>query len=569
MIYLSKRAASHLGFFSGLLFFWLATPAQNGDWILGHDVYHYVDRIDILGYVEQGIPTELKPYGRERVASWVKAVDDTQLSAAEQRWQRRMLLQVDDDLADSLAGRGLWGFVGTNRRDFYHIRQPGFRMYVNPVLHMSGGVDRNNDPLAAESLLPLFNNLRGIVIRGSVGEKIGFHTEAGDYLAGLPEFQYRGFRARRSLPGEEFVKPVGSVNRVNFFRSRAYLTAQAAPWLRVKFGKDRAHWGNGWQSLWLSDHASDALLLQLHASIWKLEYVTHIAQFIDYFPGKSDQAGDFPRKYGTFHALYYRPIRQVSIGIFESLMYSPVQPYGRRGLELQYFNPVIFYRSVEQLVGSPDNAMVGASVRANLWRSTQWYGQVAIDDLNFGNRVQGRGYWGNQWAVQLGFKYMNMFTIPTLDLQIEYNRVRPYVYQHFSVVSNYSHYDASLGHAAGANLQDVHAQLRYHPFPAWNLQLMGSLLQQGRSIEGKNYGWDPRMTYDLRPFEYGHLVGQGASWQVQQLWGRLSWQLGSSDVYLEAEGRYRRERMEGLPAVQSLSCFGGIRVAASPAQIRW
>lgn len=554
-------------FFSGLLSC-LSLFSQNGDWILNHDVYHYVDRLDVLGYSQKSLPTALKPYGRDAVASWVIKADQSRMSSQEKKWNEVVRLQVSDSLAALNSGKGLFNFLGKNKRDVFSVDQPGFRMYVNPVLYLTGGLDRNNDPAAANSQLPLYNNQRGLVIRGSLGNRVGFHTEVSDYLTRIPEFRYRDFRSTGTIPGEENVKQFGDQNGVNYFKTRGYLTVKAADWLRIKVGKDRVHWGNGWQSLFLSDHSADALMLNLHAKFWKLEYMSHFAQFIDYFPGKSDVTGDFPRKYGAFHTLLFRPIPQLTVGVFEALMYGQNQPYGRRGFELQYLNPVIFYRSAEQLIGSPDNAMIGASVKANLFNTIQIYGQGAIDDFNFGNRVNGPGYWGNQWAVQGGVKYYNAFTVPTLDLQLEYNRVKPYVYQHYSVVTNFSNYGSSLGHAAGANVEDVHMIIRYHPLPAWNLQLVGSLMSQGLNQDGDNYGWDINSTYNRRPYEYGHTVGQGLSWSVQQLWGRLSWQLGSSDAYLEMEGRYRREQTGSGNYVQSASGMVGLRLAAAPEQVR-
>ena len=46
---------------------------------------------------------------------------------------------------------------------------------------------------------------------------------------------------------------------------------------------------------------------------------------------------------------------RINIGLFESIVFSRPNHF-----ELQYLNPVIFYRTVEQMVGSPDNAMIGA-----------------------------------------------------------------------------------------------------------------------------------------------------------------------------------------------------------------
>lgn len=552
------------------LFLWpFFLISQNGDWILHHDIYHYVDRLDVLGYAVDGLPTAIKPYGREAVGTWIQEANTLEMSDAEWGWHQRMLVQGNDSIADAQAGSGFLNVFGNNQRDLYSVRTKEFRMYANPVLFLSGGIDQNTDPAAADASLPLYNNLRGLVLRGSIGEKIGFHTEAGDYLARVPEFRYRQFRELGSIPGEEEIKQFGDQNGINYFKTRAYITAEATDWLRIKFGKDRAHWGNGWQSLILSDHAADAFLLNLTANIWKFQYVSQFAQLIDYIPGKPDVAGDFPRKYAAIHALNFRPNPHISFGVFESLMYGQNQPYGRRGFELQYLNPVMFYRSVEQLIGSPDNATIGANLKVNLFDRIQLYGQALIDDFNFGNRTQGPGYWGNQWAVQAGLKYYNAFGIPTLDLQVETNHVRPYVYQHYSVVSNLSHYGESIGHAAGANVQDAHAILRYHPHPAWNLQIVASAIRQGLNLDDQNYGSDILSTYNLRPYEFGHTIGQGLALNVRQLWGRLSWQLGASEAYLEAEGRYRWERTGAGTPITSSSLLIGLRVAAVPEQIRW
>ena len=52
--------------------------------------------------------------------------------------------------------------------------------------------------------------------------------------------------------------------------------------------------------------------------------------------------------------------------------------------ELQYLNPVIFYRMVEQILGSPDNAMIGLNVSYDIKNRIRVYGQLLLDELNLG-----------------------------------------------------------------------------------------------------------------------------------------------------------------------------------------
>jgi hypothetical protein len=46
--------------------------------------------------------------------------------------------------------------------------------------------------------------------------------------------------------------------------------------------------------------------------------------------------------------------------------------------------------------------------------------------------------WKNKYGYQLGVKYYNAFKVDNLQLQLEYNHVRPYVYSHSIPITNYA-----------------------------------------------------------------------------------------------------------------------------------
>jgi hypothetical protein len=540
--------------FLGFLSLFLTVRAQDTDLLLNHDLYHYLDRVDILGQSDTTFLSNLKPYGRQRVSQFLQAADTSRMRPAQREWHRRMRLLADDELALRQQGKGIWNTFYKNRRDLVAIQKKGLQLFINPVLHTSGGLDRNNDVRASSNQLPIYQNARGIVVRGSLGNKLGFHTEVYDQVTRVPHYIYQNFLDRELVYGEGFVKRFGSTNGLDYFGSRAYLTYQPWEGLRIKFGKDRSFWGNGHQSLLLSDFAADYLLLTLTARIWKLEYVSHFGQMIDFIQDKNDTEGAFPRKFGAFHQLSYQPNSRLSVGFFEAVMYSPNLPNMPRGVELQYFNPIIFYRTAEQYIGSPDNSVLGLHAKYNLWQRVQAYGQFLLDDYNYGKRSEGSGYWGNKTGWQLGLKYVDVLGIPSLDLQAEYNRVRPFTYQHFNAASNYSHYGQHLGHAAGANLYDYHLILRYHPYPAWNLVASYSFLRKGLDQDGLNYGGDVRLPFVNRPGDFDQQVAQGMQLDVHQVYGRLSYQLWNLDAYLEGEARYRQSN-----ELRSLSFLVGLR----------
>ena len=85
---------------------------------------------------------------------------------------------------------------------------------------------------------------------------------------------------------------------------------------------------------------------------------------------------------------------------------------------MHYLNPLIFYRSIEQNLGSPDNALIGFDYKANVANTAQFYGQFVMDEFNFAQIKQFNGWWGNKYALQQGFKYINVGGVQNLDLQL-------------------------------------------------------------------------------------------------------------------------------------------------------
>ncbi|WNJ20399.1 capsule assembly Wzi family protein [Pontibacter sp. G13] len=531
--------------------------SQESDIPAGHDIYRFMDRLEIKSPTNELPFSVLRPYSREMLREWFASYPTDHLSPQELARFNNWRYQIDDTLAISQNQRGVWGLFYRNQRDFYTVQTKNFRLIANPVFHTAAGIDRTNLDTALDPTLPIYTNSRGAMIRGSLMDKVGFYTEVVDNIARLPQYQYDPFVRQNWIQGEGFVKRFGTdKNGVDYFSTRAYVTYSPIKSLRLKFGKDRAFWGNGHQSLLLSDVAPDHLLFDATLRIWKLEYKVMFTQMIDFIRNRNDDEGTHPRKYGAFHYVGYQPNRHFSIGIFESVVYNTWQANGRRGFELQYLNPVIFYRAIEQYIGSPDNSLLGLNVKANFLQRFQFYGQVLLDDYSFGQRNNGSGYWGNKVGLQGGIKYVSALGIDGLDLQIEYNQVRPYTYQHFAISSNYTHYGQSLGHASGANLRDFHFIGYYQPNPRWHLFGSYSYLIKGLDQDGINYGGDAGISSLAdRLGDFDHFVAQGESYVVHQAFGRISRQLFKGDMYLEMESRYRRMNDD-----QSLTFMAGLRL---------
>lgn len=527
-----------------LLFLPFLAGAQSADLPLNHEGYHFIDRLDIKGLTGNTVHTDLKPYGREQIAQIFADTDLDSLSPKEREWFERQRILTDDTYAKDQETKGFLKYFWTNGRDLYDYNNDKFELYVNPVIYFSGGADFHNytDTVNTERVINFYNG-RGLQFRGSLFNKVGFFTEVIETQYKAPQFVRNRFDERDALEGAGFVKTYDQNTNegYDFLQARGYITYSPFEKMRLKFGKDRMFWGNGYQSTHLSDNATDYFFLNINTRIWKFEYVNHFTQMVDYLPNKPDAFGTQPKKYAVFHQLNYKPNSKVSVGIFESVVYSPIQPKGERGFELEYMNPIIFYRSVEQYIGSPDNSMLGLNWKINFLNHFQTYGQVMVDDFNWGKFREDRGYWGTKTGVQLGAKYIDVANVSGLDLQAEFNRIRPFTYSHFNPSANYSHYGTELAHPMGANFSEFIGIARYQVTPQLNLQGNLTYLLKGLDPAGRNFGADPFRTYIDRSQDFSNEVGQGDRLLITSVYGKISYQILKLDAFAEIEGRFRKE----------------------------
>ncbi|MCB9230267.1 MAG: hypothetical protein H6581_01270 [Bacteroidia bacterium] len=528
--------------------------SQNGDLPFNSQAYHLIDRVDIRGLADTTVHTDIKPYPIDYVGKILGKAYSGRMTAKEQQWTDRQRFLWDDQYAVENRKKGIFGWFYTNERDLYHFASKDFSIFVNPVVGLSAGGDLSQaSDTSARKFLFNSRNTKGAQVRGTLLKKIGFFTELTDNQVRYPYFVKKSFDEYGVLFGEGFMKTLGE-NGYDYFNARGYLTYSPFKFMRIKFGKDKAFWGNGYQSLFLSDYATEHFLLNINTRIWKLEYTNHFAQMIDFIRGKPDDFGTQPKKYAAFHQISYKPSDKLSFSIFESVVYSPVLPGGVRGFELEYLNPIIFYRSVEQSLGSPDNSMLGGSWKANFAHHFQFYGQLLIDDFNWGKRDEGKGYFGNKYGYQLGGKYIDVAGISGLDLQAEYNRVRPFTYQHFNPSANYSHYGQPLAHSMGANLWDANLIVRYQPWPQWYGQAIVTVARRGADLNGVNNGGNIFLSYISRPGDFNNFTTQGELVKLLNLYGKIGYQILRLNAYAEVEARFRREN-----EFSSMSVLGSLR----------
>ena len=195
--------------------------------------------------------------------------------------------------------------------------------------------------------------------------------------------------------------------------------------------------------------------------------------------------------------------------------------------ELQYLNPLVLYRTIEGMIGSPDNVLIGFDGRWNLLNRFQVYSQFLFDEFLFSSLVdpEEKGWWGNKYGWQAGIKYVNFLGLDHLDLQLEYNTVRPYTYSHDDPFNSYTHYNQPLAHPLLSNFKEFIGVARYQPLPRLILSARYIHSKLGENTPTENWGANPLLSYKNRVQDYGNFTGQGVAATLDIFGFDASWML--------------------------------------------
>jgi hypothetical protein len=409
-----------------------------------------------------------------------------------------------------MSRKPIWNTFFRTPANLYETHSKGFYIKANALLRFTLSRDIDDGYL--------FANQRGIRLRGGIDERIYFATEILETQARLPGYVQDYTDYHRALPGNGLYKTYTSTfidvpNAYDYLNAQGYIGFRIIPHVHAQLGHGRHFIGNGYRSLLLSDFSNNYFYLKLQSQFGPFTYQNIFAELAAF--SANGVSGDrlVPKKYLAAHYLSVRLLPNLRLGLFESVVYNRSQQ-----MEWQYLNPVILYRSVEHLTGSPDNVLIGLNADWSFLRRFQLYGQVMMDEFKFKELfVENRGWWANKYGYQIGLKAIDVAGVDHLDLQVEFNSVRPYTYQHFDSLSNYIHYNMPLAHPLGANFSEWVFKGRYQPSYRWVIDMRYIRAQSGRDVNGQNFGSDLLRTYNNRVSDYGNTIGQGLKTNISLL----------------------------------------------------
>ncbi len=438
---------------------------------------------------------------------------------------------------------------------FWEVDVEDFYLKVSPILHFAYG-DMKYDEGA------LFTNKRGLEVRGGVDRKVYFYSQIVESQERFPNYVNQFTDKAKAVPGAGFYKNYNSdifnVKRGrDFLLARGYVGVNISKHVGLQLGHGENFIGDGYRSLLLSDFSAPYFYLKLNTRVWKFHYQNLFAELAS--NGTRDFPGDtrIGRKYLAGHYLSFNIRKNLSIGIYEAVIFNR----GRNRFELQYLNPIIFYRTIEGMIGSPDNAMLGMTFKWNLWNTASIYGQLMVDDISIGDIMDGNiGAFPNKLGFQAGIKYIDAFKINNLDIQVEVNHVRPYSYSHRDSTASYTHFNQAIAHPLGANFREVILRAKYRPLKRLALEANLFLIETGEGNDTLNVGTNILQTNSSAQGSENNIIGQGNPVDLNYLQLQASYQL-SHNLFIDLEfGRRNRTTGSGENDLKTQYIQGGVRL---------
>ncbi len=379
---------------------------------------------------------------------------------------------------------------------------------IDPVFDLQVGKDTEAD------FNTTYNNTRGVYIQGGLGKKFNFSTSVFESQGRFAQYYNQYAYSLRTesdpaiVPGRGVAKNFKDQG-FDYPVAEGYLSYAPAKFINIQFGHGKNFIGDGYRSLLQSDVASPYPYIKLNTTFWKIKYTNTWTSLRD-VRAEVTEDGAFKTKYIANHYLSWNVSKRLNIGLFESVMWANDND---RGFDLNYLNPIIFYRAIEFETGQDaGNAILGASAKYKWNNKINLYGQFVLDEFALADITGGNKSWRNKYGYQLGVKYFDAFEVDNLLLQFEYNQVRPYTYSHNTIVLNYGHNNQPMAHLWGANFREAIIIGRYD---------RGRWFGDAKFIFGTrgfdfntdddsfSYGGDIYRNYNERPFDTGVKIGQG------------------------------------------------------------
>lgn len=454
-----------------------------------------------------------------------------------------------------LGKRNLWKRIFHEHLLMWNSPQENISISIDPLFNWEVGKDKSST-LSKST----FINTRGVMLRGQIGKHVGFYCDVLENQGSFPYYVQEEIETIGVVPGQGRTKD-RNLKEHDYSQSTGYLSIDMDKYFNLQLGYGKNFIGDGYRSLILSDNAYSYPFLKFTTTFWNVKYQIMWAQMNTFNPDSTAYDNVFPKKWGVFHYLDWNIGKRFTFGLFENITWGNEDENGYRGFDFSYATPLALFRPAEYANGSPDKVLVGLNSKLILWKRATFYGQFVLNEFRFDELSGGNNWWANKYGFQAGFKQYNFLGANNLDVQLEYNQMRPYTYSSDNGISNYSHHNQPLAHPFGANFKEVVAIGNYRYKRVF---VQGEIMVANWGADSSDtlsYGKDVLKPNTLRLNDYGNVIGQGVATKTIIFDGSISYLINTRNNFNIVAGFKSRTQTVDNIDVQSNFFYVGIRTS--------
>ncbi len=300
---------------------------------------------------------------------------------------------------------------------------------------------------------------------------------------------------------------------------RGRIRYKANDYIQFQTGIDKQFIGEGDRSLLSGNQGFASPFLLMKANFWKFEYYT-IHQI-----WREGKPNHYLPKANATHYLNFNLGPKFSLGIFETVVHVIKDTLYNRGFEVEYLNPLIFYRPQEYSNGSTDNVILGLNGFLTWGQKIKnlIYGQFVLDDINIQEIKNKSKWWANKYGIQLGYKVW--FKVKNTDMfaRTEINVITPFTFSATDLSTNYSNQGLPNAHPLGSNFLESYSEFAFK-IKKYEINSWVQFYKKGNDYlnNPSSYGGDIFKSYNNRISDYGIALGIGETTYSFQFGTKIS-----------------------------------------------
>jgi hypothetical protein len=420
--------------------------------------------------------SSIKPFSRRDAVRDVETIDSANRSLSNaDRYNLESFLMANSEWSNPrpsfTSKKPILKYFYRNRANAFELKSNEFFIVFNPIIQYQQYKEQHNNE-------NVFLNSRGLQARGVIENKIGFSFYFTENQERPPSYVNKWVNTYKAVPGVGYYKPFKNATGYDYFDIRSSVSWKVAKFMDMQLAYDKNFIGNGYRSLFLSDFSNNYMFLKINTHFKRLQYQNIFAEMFPFQVATSDKV--LYRKYYRANYLNFAATKWLNLGLFEGTM------MGKDRLTIGLFNPIIYLNIPGNKNAIRDRSYLGFDLKANLFHHVQLYGQLMVDKLKTSGLKDKT--WDNRFGYQAGMKYVDVFGLKNVDVQLEANRVRPYTYAANDTLTSYTHYNQPLAHPLGASFQEFIGIIKAQPLKQLYLQAKVIGYYQGLDIVGYNLG---------------------------------------------------------------------------------